>query len=155
MKIELIKINLNNGSTYKYKPLDWCCNGLRDNPCVNLCSEDIVNVDYEDDGRFQPKMCISDNYEDGDYEDHWMTTDNHPIKFCPFCGEEITISTAAEEDYSKELEILETEMNEILKEIRRTDSKKKTEELNEQRRILDKRINYLYEFGEYEDGNNN
>ena len=59
---------------------------------MNLCSEDIVNVDYEDDGRFQPKMCISDNYEDGDYEDHWTTTDNHPIKFCPFCGEEITIS---------------------------------------------------------------
>lgn len=122
---------------------------------MNLCSEDIVNVDYEDDGWFQPKMCISDNYEDGDYEDHWMTTDNHSIKFCPFCGEEITISTVAEEDHEEELALLETEMDKILKEIRRTDSKKKTEELNDQRRILDKRINYLYEFGEYEHGSNN
>lgn len=145
---------MNEGNTYKYKPLEWCCRELKDNPCVNLCSEDIVNVDYDDDGRFQPKMCIADNYEDGDYEYHWMTTDNHPIKFCPFCGEKITISIVGEEDHSKELEILEAEREKVLKDIRRTDSKKKTEELNDQRRTLDNRINYLYEFGEYDEKKN-
>lgn len=67
---------------------------------------------------------------------------------------EITISTVAEEDHEEELALLESEMDEILKEIRRTDSKKKTEELNDQRRILDKRINYLYEFGEYDEEKN-
>ena len=99
-------------------------------------------------------MCISHSYDDGDYEDSWIVTENYPISFCPHCGEKITISIVGEEDHTKELDILEAERDKILKQIRRTDSKKKTEELNEQRRMLDKRINYLYEFGEYDEKEN-
>ena len=152
MKIDLIKINVKEHSTYKYKPLQYCCNALKNNECVNMCMDDIYVNGYvqDDDEEDFPTLCTTYLYEVGDWEDTWTMAKNYSMNFCPHCGQPINLEVIAEEDHGQEVDILETERESIFKKIRITDSKSKTEELNKQLQMINKRINDLYDFGEYQ-----
>lgn len=55
MKIELVKLNLSDDSVYKYKPMSFCCDKLKDNPIIQLTDAMYYkDSDYDDISR----MCL-------------------------------------------------------------------------------------------------
>ena len=45
MKIDLVKIKLSQCDKYKYKPIKWCCNEMRNNPVTLFTNDDLVRID--------------------------------------------------------------------------------------------------------------
>ena len=43
MKIELIKLRFNQTFSYKYKSFTYCCNALKNNPCILFTNEDVMS----------------------------------------------------------------------------------------------------------------
>lgn len=168
MKIELIKQISGNEAFFKYKPLEWCCKKMKDNPLTTLssnneydydccyeCNEeewdkDCYNCDVVD-SRYIPSMTLAYDVTRYDWEDEWVEEHNYAINYCPFCGEPIKISIVKEEDVSEILQNLEKEREEVYKKRNKTDSIKKRQELDEIGRSLDKKINWLYSLAEYEE----
>ena len=76
-------------------------------------------------------------------------TYNYPIQFCPHCGEKIEIEVVEEIYVSEEYNQLSKQRDELWKKCQKTDSKKKENELREQVRDLDNKINGFYELSEW------
>lgn len=155
MKIELIKQILNHDTvdsvSFKYKPIKWCCDEIKENPLIEIVREYTVNPhDFSED--LEPSVAIKHTQIIYDWEDEYEQNDYYRINYCPFCGESIELSIVREEDVSEVLSGLEKERKEIWKKHNKTDSKKKAEELRELVRKLDNQINYFYGLCEYEEG---
>lgn len=164
MKVEIIKINFDNETSYKYKPFKHCCNKLKDNPYIDLQHEYIGNTSCgscEKDNCDDCSECDDDGYKidmmfryDDTHPDPWEDYDTtntyfYPIDFCPFCGEQIEIDIIGEEDWTEEYLALTKQRNELNEKRRKTDSKKKEAQLSDEICELDKKIEEFYHLGEY------
>lgn len=139
MKVELIKQLFDNTCGYKIKKMNWCCDGLKENPIIGLYSDyDLI-----------PLVGIEEEYEidcDG-----WTDYRHYPIKFCPFCGKPIEISVVDEEDVSEEYKVLCKERDTLWEKVMKTDSKKKEMELRNKVNNLDQKINWYYSLTVYDE----
>lgn len=167
MKIEVIKHTFDGETQYKYKPFEYCCEELKRNDYINLeyeydnyCNlcekEDCINCKYDldDTGR---KLAMMIRYDDTHPEpwENYYTTDTYlfPIKFCPFCGEPIEIVCVGEVDKTEEYLKLCSLLDNIRKDIRKTDSKKKEAELTKVERELRYKVEEFHYLSEYKEVN--
>ena len=110
MKIELIKLRFNQTFSYKYKSFTYCCNALKNNPCILFTDEDVMSdpsYSISDQDNSLPRFCMTRTLSFRDWEDEWEETENIPIRFCPHCGEEIQIHVSEEQDLSGNTPTLE------------------------------------------------
>lgn len=155
MKIELIKIKFNDTCAYKYKPFKYCCEAIQNNKNIIFTGEDLVfdevfGLDPSDYNESTiPQFCTSYTETFNSWGDEFENTDNYPIQFCPHCGEKIEIEVVDEIDVSEEYNQLSKQRDELWKKCQKTDSKKKENELREQVRDLDNKINGFYTLSEW------
>lgn len=149
MKVNLVKLNFDDDSTYKYKPMSFCCDKLKDNPIIQLTEAMYYkDSDYDD----IPRMCFVHHEEWTEWEEDMERDTYYQIDHCPFCGEKFEYELVAEEDVDEECQRLERERDILWRGAQTTDSKSQAEHLYGEVRELDKKINYLHEIGEYKEG---
>lgn len=85
-----------------------------------------------------------------DWEDKYEQDTYYKINHCPFCGEQIEISVVGEENVDDYYKTLSKQREELWKKYRKTDSKKKAQELYDQVHMIDNQIDWLYQLLEYE-----
>lgn len=149
MKIELIRQKFNGTREYKYKPFSWCCDKIQENPCIVFSDEIYTDDDIDDECTF-PSFALWYSEVIKDWDDEYEEDTYYKINYCPFCGESIEISVVGEEDIDECYKVLSKQRDELWKKYKRTDSKKKSEELRKQVRELDDKINWFYHLAEYE-----
>lgn len=169
MKIEVIKQVFGGETQYKYKPIKYCCEELKNNEYINLENEissntycyrcDIGNCDdcehneNEDEcGRVLAMMMRYDDAFPEPWENFYSTNTYYfPIKFCPFCGESIEVVVVGEEDKTEEYLELRKQLEDVRKKIRKNDSKKKEAELEKLSRELSNKIEEFHILSEYKE----
>ena len=146
MKVEIIKQILGEETSYKYKPMSFCCEKLKRNPVIGLVANEYdVNENYIS----KPQFCIEDYDTWTEWGEDFEQDNYYPIKFCPFCGEKIETEIIKEEDITDEYNRLERERNVLLKGALVTDSKSKETDLRKKVQNLDGKLDYYYELREY------
>lgn len=146
MKVEIIKQNLGDECSYKYKPMSFCCHELARSPVIELVAGEYdVTKNYI----LEPRFCITDYDEWTEWEEDFKQDNYYPIKFCPFCGEKIETEIIREEDVSDEYARLERERDILCKGARVTDSKSKEEDLRRKVRELDNKLDYYNQLRKY------
>lgn len=146
MKVEIIKQNLGDEVSYKYKPMSFCCHELARNPLIELVAGEY---DVTENYISEPQFCIADYEEWTEWGEEFYRDDYYPIKFCPFCGEKIETEIIREEDVSDEYAQLERERDILCKGARVTDSKSKEEDLRRKVRELENKLDYYNELRKY------
>lgn len=142
MYIKTKKIKFDDEVSYKETQFEYCCDKMEDNDAIVLGNE---YDEFEYEGVYSVKLMKTDvNY--GVYDDDYTSEDYryYKIDFCPFCGEKIVIEVVEEVDLSEEYFNLKEQRDEHWDECRKTDSKKKENELREIVHELDRRINDFY-----------
>lgn len=74
MKIELIKLRFNQTFSYKYKSFTYCCNALKNNPCILFTDEDVMSdpsYSISDQDNSLPRFCMTRTLSFRDWEDEW------------------------------------------------------------------------------------
>ena len=146
MNVEIIKQNLGDEVSYKYKPMSFCCHELARNPVIELVAGEY---DVTENYISEPQFCIADYDEWTEWEEDFKQDNYYPIKYCPFCGEKIETEIIREEDVSDEYARLERERDILCKGARVTDSKSKEEDLRKKVRELEDKLNYYNELRKY------
>ena len=72
------------------------------------------------------------------------------IDYCPFCGQKININTVREEDKSADYSTMSTLRGLLKERYDNNDSKKESDELDKEIKELERKINEMWSFGEYE-----
>ena len=148
MKINLVKIKLSQCDKYKYKPIKWCCNEMRNNPVTLFTNDDLVRID---DWIYHgyPQMCLNYDYVEQDYEDDYEIIKNYPIKYCPWCGEKIEINVADELDMvSRERDII-NKLKNLHEKINKSDSISERTRLSKKEELLRDEIDKMYDLDEW------
>ena len=148
MKIELIKQKFNGSMGYKYKPFSWCCDKIKENPCV-VFNDEVCTDDYRDDECTFPAFALLHTETYRDWEDEFTQDTYYRIDYCPFCGEPIEISVVGEEDVSQYYKKLTDLQSELWRKCDTTDSKKEAHELHNRVHELDNKIDWFYQVMEY------
>lgn len=151
MKVELIKQTFNDCSGYKYKPLEWCCEKLKNNYIINLVDKYTDDNNLDEHENVIPSIAIKETEIFHDWEDEWEENKYYKIDYCPFCGKPIEISIVGKEDVSDFYVRLVKQREKVWKKCCKIDSKKKSEELRKAAYELDKQINWFHTLLEYED----
>ena len=149
MKIELIRCKYNGTNSYKYYPFAYCCERLKNNPCVSFTSDNLEYGTKDEDDEYIPQFCTSYTEVITSYEDEWEQTHNYPIQFCPHCSEKIEINVVDDVDLSEKYDKLSELRDRLWKECRETDSKKREAELQKKVHNIDDEINEFYLLGEW------
>lgn len=148
MKIDLVKIKLSQSDKYKYKPIKWCCNEMRNNPVTLFTNDDLMRIedwDYQE----HPQMCLNYDYVVQDYEDDYEMTENYPIKYCPWCGEKIEINVVDKLDMvTREHEIMD-KFEKLREKINKSDSISERIRLSRKEESLRKEIDKMYELDKW------
>lgn len=163
MKLKAKKIKINGQVAYKYFKPKYCCAMLQTNPIVEIvdehpnnylcclecknennncadCSYDILN-----DSTFG--LFLTEEKKTTDWEDTYY----YPIKYCPFCGEKIEVEVLESIDKTKEVEKINSMIEELRKKVNSCDSKKKCASLNKEIKALYALSDYYYTTGEIDD----
>lgn len=149
MKLKLIKVKFDETFAYKYLPFEHCCDAIGKNETITFTDQNFA-YDIEDDSLYPiPKFCTSYHYNESSYDDTWEMTENFPINYCPHCGEKIEIEVIDETDISSQFTELETKRKHLFRAANKTDSKKRENELREQVRELDQKINWFFSLAEW------
>ena len=122
--------------TYKIINLDECCDAILQNPLINFIVKDgdpTVSLVHTEE--------IPLSYEDISFPE----TTYYPINHCPFCNEEIEIEVVEEIDVTPDCVMLEVKLNDLYKQARECDSKKKESEIREQIRFFENQLEYYTE----------
>ena len=150
MKVELIRCRYNSTHSYKYYPFDYCCERLKNNPCVVFTNDDLeYGTKYEDD-EYIPQFCTSYTEVITSYEDEWEQTHNYPIAYCPHCNELIEISVVGKADCTDKYKEIQKLRKELLNKCRETDSKKEEALLRRKMHTLDEKIDSYYKLNEWD-----
>lgn len=153
MTIELVKVKIDDAIAYKHKPIKYCCEKLKNNPCVTFTQDNIIDTSYSlDDEEISPQFCVTYLDELDEYGETWDIIENHPIQFCPHCGEKIEIEIVDEIDVTEKYKLLKEKRQKLWKECQQTDSKNKEKELRIEVQKLDKKINKFYDLEEFTEG---
>lgn len=155
MKIELIKMKVEDEYfSYKYKPLQYCCDELKNNRGIIFTDEDFVDnkEEYRDeDGNIIPQLCVTVSEVIGSYDNGWEEIYSYPIRFCPHCGEKINIEVVEQIDVIEKVKNLNKTIKELQDIRRKTDSKKEELLATDEIYKLNDKIDYFYEVREYEE----
>ena len=127
--IEQIYNNKKNKKTYKYKPVDWCCDKLKRHAKIGL-------------HKGFPAIMFRST------ENGWERI-NISIDFCPFCGGPIDFITVKTENISEEYVKLLRERSRINKKIKQTDSRKEKAFLEYQLNMINISIGKLISLDRY------
>lgn len=149
MNIELIELTFDDYNGYKYKPFEWCCEKLKDNPLIELTNEFTTDDYYINDNELIPSITIKHTELVRDWEDEWEEDTYYKINCCPFCGEVINITVISKEDVTEPYLKLSKERSDIWRKYCRTDSKRKSEKLRKDVYELDRKIDYFHDLLEY------
>lgn len=152
MKIELIRQKFNDTREYKYKPFTYCCEKIKDNPCI-MFSDEVETDDREDDYDEYtfPAFALWQSETDYAWGNSFINDNYYKINYCPFCGEPIKISVVDEEDVDDIYKSISKQREELWNKYNKTDSKKRAEMLYKQVHELDNQIDWLYSLCEYKD----
>ena len=103
MKVELVKITLNNKCVYKYRYEEYCCRKMwehiKKDGLIHLTEPQYIQSIRTNGEITMPQMCIE--YPVQDAADKNKTL-NDEIDFCPYCGEEIDSSVVKKVELSQE-----------------------------------------------------
>jgi DNA-directed RNA polymerase beta' subunit len=148
MNIKVEKWIVDDCISYKIINIDKCCDKLinRKNISVNTEYDEYEAYDKQD---YSVKLIRGESVCDGDYDymDYYYET----IEFCPFCGEKIIIEVINEINKTNEYKSLREQRELLWNKCKKTDSKKKYEELYKQVSELDNSINYLLMSDDFDD----
>jgi len=145
MNIELIRQTFDCYDGYKYKPFEWCCEKLKNNPIINL----VCEYTDECEDTITPSISIRFTESFYDWGDEYEEETYYKLTHCPFCGEPIVINVIGEEDVTEKYVELHKERDKMWKKYTRTDSKKKEAELRKVVYELDDKVNYFHNLSEY------
>lgn len=146
MKIELIKQKFNGCCGYKYKPFEYCCERIKDNPLIEFVDELCEGSDDT-----LPTFALHYIGTLISWGEEFEQDTYFKINFCPFCGEPIEISVIGEEEVDDAYQELNQQRGELRKKQNRTDSIKKAHELYDKIHALDEKIDWFYQLVEYKD----
>lgn len=147
MKIDLVKIKLSQCDKYKYKPIKWCCDEIKNNPMTLFTKDDLVRIEGWGCQK-HPQMCLNFDYV-VDYEDNYEITKNYSIKYCPWCGEKIDINVVDELDMiSRERKIF-NELEKLHEKRNKSDSISERTRLSKKEELLRDEIDKMYELDEW------
>lgn len=155
MNIDVVRIHFkdNYGDdkySYKYLPFQYCCDNLKNFEHIEFNDEyDCRNPnDYCDEcDNTIPgfSVCVEEPVP-------WEDMGNlcyYRIGYCPFCGQKININIARKEDRSADYSTMSTLRGLLKERIKSTDSKKESDSLDKEIKELDRKINEMWNFGEY------
>lgn len=145
MKIELVKQKFDGYQAYKFMPIQFCCEDMKENPLIDLFHEQAHNC-HNDDTPYV-MMCKSEVI--AEWGEEWEKETYYKIDYCPFCGEPIEVYVLWEEDVSDTYFNLCKQRDETWREYNSTDSKSLSSELYKKVHELDKQMNWYYELAEY------
>lgn len=139
MKIQVEKWIFDGERSYKIIQAEKCCDKILNSQVV------VLNDEYEngDDTDYSVKLQKYEHY--WDYEDEIEDYTYEPIKYCPFCGEEIEIEIVNTVDKNEEYPELKNKRKELWDKYKNTDSIKELQSLKPIINSLDKEINEMYE----------
>ena len=142
MNIKTEKWIIDGSISYKILEIEKCCDKLINSNNISINIKPDENEAYIlDSPEYSVKISRCEEYWEDGYD---YTCDYHEkISFCPFCGELIIIKIVNEIDKTEEYKLLQEQRNMLWKKYRNTDSKKKEDELKQQVRELDMRINEM------------
>ena len=120
-----------NTSTYKIVAVTKCCDEILDS--------DYISLGSDEEGENYKFNLINEEHLYS-YGETYEQTYYKPIKYCPFCGKPLEIVIDDAFDITEEYNRLHDERDRLWSLCNKTDSKKKSEELSEQVRQLDKEI---------------
>lgn len=143
MKIEIIPVVVRELTTYKYLPFKWCCEEAANSSIVKLTDKDIEGDDAA------PKVCISEKRTVDDWGDVFNMEWNHPIRYCPYCGEKIEIWESAPKYVSNDLARLLILRGDLREKIEKLDDPEDIIELSKNIQKVEEKIDDIYEFSEY------
>ncbi len=149
MKVELIRCKFDDTHSYKYYPFDYCCERLKNNPCVVLTNEYLVYGTEDENGEYIPQFCSSYTETITSYEDEWEQTSNYPIAFCPHCGELIDVKVVDHAECTDKYNKLEDLRKRLWNKSQETDSKKEEAALRKEVNALDNKIDSFYKLNEW------
>lgn len=150
MKIELIRCKYNGTNSYKYYPFAYCCERLKNNPCVSFTSDNLEYGTKDENDEYIPQFCTSYTEVITSYEDEWEQTHNYPIAYCPHCNKLIEISVVGQADCTEKYKKLQTLRKNLWNKCRETDSKKEEAKLRREVHALDKQIDSFYKLNEWD-----
>jgi hypothetical protein len=132
MTVSLKEFKVDEHLAYKVTSIDFCCDS------INQC----MTIDLETETDFKPHISICQSveyYADGD---SYPTIECTPIKFCPFCGDEINIEIVDKEDLSVIYDTMQMTEMDYRNKSRITNSKKKEQEWLTLAREISDELNY-------------
>lgn len=149
MLIELVEIQWKDDdgmectNLFHYKPLEYCCETLKDNPVIVFSETDTE----------LPQFCIVQQEVIYSYEDEFNNDIYYPIQFCPFCGQKIDVKVVETKDVSIQYQTMVKERKKMRYLYTKTDSIKKADMISEKLRVLNQKLNYFYAMVEYSEDN--
>lgn len=166
MKIKAVKQILAKDIIYIISELTYCCDKLKNNPIIYPAYENVEQVfckeckapdneknhsnncrlseeTDEDEKQFAMVMEQKREYRDPWEYDSIIDYIFYPIGYCPHCGEKIEIEIIGEKNLTEEYLKLTNLKNELMKKIKRTDSKKRCHELEEEIRAVNKQTDNM------------
>lgn len=114
-----------NDISYKINSIKKCCDKIINSK--NLC----LNSEYDENGDDENFSIKIKRKEPIPWEDD-ETLVYETIHYCPFCGEKIEINNMGEIDKTEEYEKLNKEEDNLMKQMKKTDSRKEYPKLEEQ-----------------------
>lgn len=153
MDIRLIKLRLDDGVyTYKYYPFEYCCKHLKNSSCINFVDVDMDTFDI-DDGLASdvPRFCVEKKNIIQEFEGSVDWSVNYPIMYCPYCGQRIKIKVVGTKDVKSVCDLLNRTRAKLWKQCQNTNNKKEENQITEEIRRLDKRINSFWRLGDIQE----
>jgi len=130
MKIKVEKWIIDDEISYKILEIKKCCNKLTNSKSISVNSGCDYYSEFDDEcGDFTVKL-VREVEEPIPWEQDAETRFYYEnIKYCPFCGERITIEIVNTIDKTEEYDKLDSELEELWQKCYDTDSKKDDKEL--------------------------
>lgn len=133
-----------NDVSYKMVGIEKCCDKILNSKNISINNEYCEDDNYSDDNTYSVKLVRQEEDRDP-WEDFSQTQFYYEkIGFCPFCGDEIKIEFIGEVDKTEEYKELQKQREETWNKCRKTDSKKKENDLQKQVYELDSKLNEFH-----------
>lgn len=144
IKVEKWIIDKDNNVSFKIKSIEKCCDKITQSQNISINNEYCEGDVYLDDNTYAVKLVRAEENCDPYDDYHDMNYYYEKIHYCPFCGESIEIEIVNTVDKTEEYKQLQADRDLLWDKCRKTDSKKKEDELRNQIRELDDKISCIY-----------
>lgn len=145
IKVEKWIVDEYDNVSYKIKSIEKCCDKLTNSKNISINAEYCEGDNSYEDDSYSVKL-VRQEEESEPYENYTNTYYYYEkIQHCPFCGKQIEIEISDEViDKQEELKQLREERQRVWDKCRKTDSKNKEKELQQQVYELDNKMNDIH-----------